>query len=267
MSVDTPSLESASPGPEPALECLLRMENLTVRYGDNVALSSVNLSLRTGDCLGIIGPNGAGKTTLLRVLLGLVAPSEGQLITATPAPRVGYVPQRLGFDMHFPLTVEEFLAINHPGRSLWLGGVPRSKRAAIERALDQVGAVDFRRQRLGTLSGGQLQRVLVGAALLQKPQLLLLDEPSAGIDHRGSEELLELLRELRKQSELTLIFVSHDLHLLSGLADTVACLNGSLCGLGPPEEILQEHLLGNVYGGRHLALAPYFRFPASSAES
>lgn len=266
MSVAAESSQSVIPRLEPRPE-LIRLKKLTVRYGATVALRSVDLSLRAGDCLGIIGANGAGKTTLLRVLLGLQPPSEGSVIMAKPAPRVGYVPQKLGFDMHFPLTVQEFLAINHPGRSSWFGGVPRSKLAAIEQALDQVGAEDLPRQQLGTLSGGQLQRVLVAAALLQKPQLLILDEPSTGIDHRGAEELQELLRTLRSQSGLTLVFVSHDLHLISGLAETVACINGTLCGLGRTEEILQEHLLGDAYGGRNLALAPYLKFPVSKVES
>lgn len=244
---------SAQIKPESKVECdarapLVRLENLTLRFGSQEALSQINLTIRQGDRLGVIGPNGAGKSTLLRVLLGLLPPSEGTVTMASPAPRVGYVPQRLGFDSHFPLTVEEFLVINHPGSSLWFGGVPRRRRSAIATVLEQVGAASLRRQLLGTLSGGEMQRVLVAAGLLQQPQLLILDEPSAGIDHQGSEDLLALLLDLHQRSNLALVFVSHDLHLVSGLADKVACLNGSLCALGAPEEILREHILGEDKG-------------------
>jgi len=233
---------------------LVSVQQLSVNYGDHTALSAVDLTLWPSDRLAVIGPNGAGKTTLLRALLGLVPASRGRIIWNPSSPRIGYVPQRLGFDSHFPMTAAEFLAVNHPGTSLWFGGVPRRKRAAIAEVLEKVGAASLARQMLGTLSGGQLQRVLIAAGLLQNPQIMILDEPSASIDHRGTEDLLALLLNLHRQDGITLLFVSHDWHLVNGLADRVACLNGTLCGVGTPAEILQEQLHGEVYGRAFSAL-------------
>jgi ABC-type Mn2+/Zn2+ transport system ATPase subunit len=232
---------------------LLQIENLGVCYGKKWALRGVDLDIWQGDLLAFIGPNGAGKSTLLKALLGLVPLAEGRIVKPARSPRIGYVPQKLALDAAFPLTVEEFLAINHPGSRVWLGGVPKSQRPAIDEALEKLGAAPFARQLVGTLSGGQFQRVLLAAALLQNPEVLLLDEPSASIDRRGSEELQLLLHDLHAQLNLTLIFVSHDLHFVSHLATRVGCLNQSFCGLGPPHEVLSEHFLMEAYGS---AVAP-----------
>ncbi len=232
---------------------LLQVEHLGVRYGSHWALRGVDLDIWPGDLLAFIGPNGAGKSTLLKALLGLVPPSEGRILKDDRPIRIGYVPQKLSFDASFPLTVEEFLAVSHPGPRAWFGGVPKKQRPAIMEALDRLQAAPLARQLLGTLSGGQFQRVLLAAALLQNPELLLLDEPSASIDRRGSEELQLLLHELHATLGLTIIFVSHDLHFVSHLATRVGCLNQNFCGLGPPHEVLSEHFLTEAYG---TALAP-----------
>lgn len=232
---------------------LLQIEHLGVRFGSHWALRGVDLDIWRGDRLAFIGPNGAGKSTLLKVMLGLLAPTEGRILRDGERITIGYVPQKLDFDASFPLTVGEFMAVNHPGHSAWFGGVPRRLRPGIAQALDQMKVAELERQVLGTLSGGQFQRVLVAAALLQEPQLLLLDEPSANIDRRGSEELQLLLHELQARRRLTLVFVSHDLHFVHHLAERVGCLNQSFCGLGPPHEVLSEHFLAEAYGA---ALAP-----------
>ncbi|MBL6764349.1 MAG: metal ABC transporter ATP-binding protein [Verrucomicrobiae bacterium] len=226
---------------------LLQLRDLSVTFGRSRALQDVSLTLRQGERLAVVGPNGAGKTTLLRVVLGLLPPTSGERKLSTPPPTIGYVPQRLHFDPEFPLTVEEFLAINQPGSRAWFGGVPRRHRAAIQEALEQTGALDLARQRLGTCSGGELQRILIAGALLQKPQLLVLDEPSANIDRRGIDTLSELLQNLHSDFGLTLLFVSHDFHFVANLADRVACLNGEICGIGSPEEMLDEHYLPGAY--------------------
>jgi len=227
---------------------LLRIERVGVRYGNHWALRGVDLEIRRGELLAFIGPNGAGKSTLLKALLGLVPLAEGRIIRDGPAPRIGYVPQKLALDSTFPLTVEEFLAVNHPGPRAWFGGVSKKQGPAIMAALARLGAADLSRQVIGTLSGGQFQRVLLAAALLQEPELLLLDEPAASIDRRGSEELQLLLHDLHKKLGLTIIFVSHDLHFVSHLATRVGCLNQNFCGLGPPHEVLSEHSLTEAYG-------------------
>ena len=238
---DTP-MQPGLAGISPSIS-LLQLHGVSVDFGRQPVLKGIDLTLRQGDRMAVVGPNGAGKTTLLRVVLGLLPPSRGERTVGTPPPTIGYVPQRLHFDPQFPLTVEEFVAINQPGPKTWYGGVPRRSRAAIADALQQTGALDLARQRLGACSGGELQRVLIAAALLQKPQLLVLDEPSANIDRCGVENLSELLRNLHSDLGLTLLFVSHNFHLVANLADHVACLNGELCGLGSPQEMLDEHYL------------------------
>lgn len=242
---------------------MLQLRDVSVNFGRQPALEGIDLTLERGDRLAVVGPNGAGKTTLLRVVLGLLPPSRGERILGTPPPSIGYVPQRLHFDPQFPLTVEEFLSINIPGSRAWFGGVARRHRTAIEEALEQTGTLDLARQRLGACSGGELQRVLIAAALLQKPQLLVLDEPSANVDRHGVDILSELLQNLHSDLRLTLLFVSHDFHFVADLADRVACLNRELCGLGSPREMLDGHYLAAGYRGTFTpgpAVAPEAEF-------
>lgn len=226
----------------------LRTKRLGVLYGSLWALREINLEICRGDLLAFIGPNGAGKSTLLKALIGLIEPTEGRLERVRADLRVAYVPQKLAFDLSFPITVGEFLTVSHPGRFLWWGGISRKHRGVIHEALDRLQVADQVHQKLGTLSGGQLQRVLIAAALLQNPEMLLLDEPAASIDRRGAEELQELLRSLHDREGMTLVFVSHDLHFVDHLARTVLCLNQTACALGTPQEVLTEAHLSTTYG-------------------
>ncbi len=249
MTAISPAAAAITTAPWTCRAPWLQMKNLGVRYGEQWALRGVDLDIWHGDLLAFIGPNGAGKSTLLRAMLGLVPAAEGSITWSDTKPRIGYVPQKLSLEAAFPLTVEEFMAINHPGSRTWFGGVPKRERPAIMEALERLGAADYSKQLIGTLSGGQFQRVLIAASLLQKPELLLLDEPSASIDRRGSEDLQLLLHDLHASLDLTIIFVSHDLHFVSHLATRVGCLNRNFCGLGPPHEVLSEHFLAEAYGG------------------
>jgi zinc transport system ATP-binding protein len=235
--------ESTTPG-----SVFLRTRDLGVRYGSVWALKGIDLEIRRGDLLAFIGPNGAGKSTLLKALIGLVEPTTGTMERVASGLRLAYVPQKLAFDLSFPITVGEFLTVSHPGRFLWWGGVSRRYRAAIAEVLDRLQVREQMHQKLGTLSGGQLQRVLIAAALLQNPELLLLDEPAASIDRRGAEELQELLRSLHEREGMTLVFVSHDLHFVDHLARTVLCLNQTACAVGSPQEVLTEAHLSTTYG-------------------
>jgi ABC-type Mn2+/Zn2+ transport system ATPase subunit len=228
---------------------LLQISGLGVRFGDQWALRGVNLDVWRGESLAFIGPNGAGKSTLLRALLGLVPMAEGRIIRSHAAGLAGYVPQQLHSLAGLPLTVEEYMAISHPGGRAWFGGVPRRQRASVYLALERLKVASLGRQVIGTLSGGQLQRVMLAAAMLSEPELLLLDEPSSSIDRRGTQQTLELLQELTACLRLTLVFVSHDLFFVRQLATRVGCLNQNFCGLGPPEEMLSEEYLSRTYGG------------------
>ncbi len=228
----------------------MQLEHVGVRYGKNWALQGVDLDIWRGDILAFIGPNGAGKSSLLRAILGLVPLAEGRIVLDShSAPlRIGYVPQRLDFDTSFPITVSEFLTLNLPQQPLWTRGLKQHQRHLKRQALARLQCEHVFEQKLGALSGGQFQRVLLAAALLREPELLLLDEPASNIDRRGSEDLHQLLLQLHADLGLTLIFVSHDVHFVSHLATRVGCLNQSFCGLGPPSEILCEHFLAETYG-------------------
>lgn len=242
---------------------LLAAESLGVRYGNFWALRQVSFGLSDGDAIGIIGPNGGGKSTLLKTLLGQIAPNEGEVRVSPEKPRIGYVPQKLAFDLSFPITVGEFLSVCLPETSFWFGGINRKYRKKIEETLEKAGAKNTLHQTLGSLSGGQLQRVLIASALLRTPKILFLDEPSASIDRKGTEELLQLLKELHSSEKVALLFVSHDLHFVSRLANRVLCLNQTCCALGSPEEILTPHHLGNTFGPNDIR----FSFPPPALAS
>ncbi len=244
-------------GNQPEAPSLLAAKSLGVRYGNFWALRQVSFGISDGDATAIIGPNGGGKSTLLKTLLGLIPPNEGEVVSSAEKPRIGYVPQKLAFDLSFPITVGEFLSVCLPETSFWFGGINRKYRKKIEATLDKTGAKNTLQQTLGSLSGGQLQRVLIAAALLRNPKILFLDEPSASIDRKGTEELLQLLQELHTKEGVSLLFVSHDLHFVSRLANQVLCLNQTSCALGSPEEILTPHHLGNTFGPNDIR----FSFP------
>ena len=228
---------------------LLQIQGLGVCYGAHWALRDFDLDVHPGDMVGIIGPNGGGKSTLFKAILGLVAPSAGRVVRPSGSLRIGYVPQHLTYDVSFPITVGEFLTVNYPGRFFWCGGIGRRQRDRITETLDRLHVADLIGQRLGTLSGGQFQRILLASALLQNPELLLLDEPSASVDRRGSDDLSDILEEIHRSTSLSVLFVSHDLHFVSHLAKTVCCLNQTCCAVGDPQTVLTEHLLAQTYGG------------------
>ncbi|MCX7712231.1 MAG: metal ABC transporter ATP-binding protein [Chthoniobacterales bacterium] len=225
---------------------LLQLKDICVRFGNLWALQNINLTLYPRDVLAIIGPNGGGKTTLLKTIAGILQPTSGQILSTSPPPKIGYVPQRLHFDLSFPITVAEFLALLLPNIPFWRKSYPKNfpslpyfKNFKIDQLIHK---------KLGDLSGGQLQRVLITAALLGNPDLLLLDEPAANIDQSGSNELSKLLASHQAQNPCSIVLVSHDLHFVSHLAQRVICLNSTICAIGSPEEVLNEHHLSTTFG-------------------
>ncbi|NSL63880.1 zinc ABC transporter ATP-binding protein ZnuC, partial [Yersinia pestis] len=201
---------------------LVTLNKISVTFGSRRVLNDISLSLRPGKILTLLGPNGAGKSTLVRVVLGLIPPSSGSLVRE-PGLRIGYVPQKLHLDATLPLTVSRFMRLK-----------PGVKKADILPALTRVQAAHL----LDThakLSGGENQRVLLARALLNRPQLLVLDEPTQGVDVNGQLALYDLIEQLRKELGCAVLMVSHDLHLVMAKTDEVLCLNQHICCSGAPE--------------------------------
>ncbi len=225
---------------------LVSVNNLSVRFGATEVLRDVNLNVEPGEIVTIVGPNGSGKTTLLRAVVG-AAPVASGGITHAPGLVMGYVPQRLHVDSTLPITVARFLRL--PGGA---------SRADMRAALDRAGVSNLADKQMSQLSGGQLQRVLLARALVAKPTLLLLDEPTAGLDQPGSAAFYRLIEEVRRETGCAVLMISHELHVVMSASDRVICLNGHVCCHGTPEHVSSapeyRALFGTGTGG---ALALY----------
>lgn len=244
------------------LEAAVRFEEVTVEYDGISILDRVSAIVPKGSCTAIIGPNGAGKTTLLLALLGEIS-YQGRIHTGPNGLRIGYVPQRLSFDRGMPLTVSEFLAMGFQKKPLWFGIHPKVQDRSRE-ALTLVKAEHLAGRKIGALSGGELQRVLLALALRQEPDLLVLDEPSAGVDFRGELIFCELLDTLRHATGLTQLMVSHDLATVTHHATHVICLNRKVAAEGPPRQTLTGENLTAIFG-MHMGLVSSRSMPENLA--
>ena len=228
-------------------------DNVSVTLGGVPILQAVSASVPAGSATAIIGPNGAGKTTLLLAMLGQVEYSGRIVLNAeSGSSRIGYVPQRLDFDRGMPITALDVMLLEQR-RPLWLGS-NRARRDEALAGLAAVGAEGLANRRLGALSGGELQRVLLALAIRQNPTVLILDEPSAGVDIAGGNLLCELLESLRIQRGFTQIMVTHDLSLVTAHSTHVICLNRRVTGQGPTQQTLRPEVLADTFG-IHLGLA------------
>ena len=222
----------------------LEAENIWVSFGsDQPVLEDVSFTIPEGSITAIIGPNGSGKTTLLKVLIGFLSPQTGKVWVLGKTPQqargeVAYVPQRFSFDKGFPITVLEFLQLSHPQFS----------KDEIARHLDHLGIADTLMMKLGTVSGGQLQRVLIARSMLGHPKILFLDEPAAGVDIAGAQTFYELVLHLHRRHEATVVMVSHELDVVARYADLVLCLNRKLVSQGRPLQVLTPDTLKELYG-------------------
>lgn len=256
---DSHTLSAASvgaPGSSHAADerpCCTRLIGLEVRLGAAPILENVNLHIHCGECTAIVGPNGAGKTTLLRALIGEL-PHGGRLIF-TPAaspepgrrPRIGYVPQRMELDRSTPLTVRDLFAAATRRRPVWLGA-SRELRATALAALERVNGAAWLDWRLGQLSCGQMQRVLLALALVPVPELLLLDEPLAGMDRRATLLFYRIVSELRRDMDLSILLVSHDLETVTLVADRLVLLNRTVLEDGPCAAVLATPACRELFG-------------------
>ncbi len=217
---------------------LIEAKNISVRAGRKLLLENVSVTISGGEIVTVIGPNGGGKTTLLRALVGAVSLSSGVVIKR-PDLRVGYAPQRLMIEASMPITVDRFLAL--------AGSNTKADRIS---ALERTDTFHLRQTSMASLSGGETQRVLIARALLRKPNLLILDEPTQGLDQQGEEDFYALLRGIRAGSGAAVLMVSHDLHVVMAGSDRVICLNGHVCCSGAPETVSVDPTYLNLFGSR-----------------
>ena len=226
---------------------LIEASGLTIHHGPQIALSGVDFRIAPGEIVTVLGPNGSGKSTLLRALLGIIAPTSGQIVRA-PGLRIGYVPQKLAIERNLPLTVRRFLSLP-----------TRVSDADAMAALAQTGVDEsLAGRQLGALSGGQLQRVLLARALLSHPQLLVLDEATQGLDQPGEAAFYRLIETIRARTGAAILMVSHDLHVVMAASDRVVCLNGHVCCEGTPRVVSSAPEYRALFGlGTQGALALY----------
>jgi zinc transport system ATP-binding protein len=232
------------------MERVLEVRDLSVRFGRTVILHVLSFSVERGHALAILGPNAAGKTVLFRALIGAI-PYDG-IIRWADGTRIGYVPQKLDLERDVPMTGVDFLRaraalVPRPVNSRTRARQDRN--ATVFRALELVGVSrSAANQPIGTLSGGQFQRLLVAFALVGDPNVLLLDEPTAGVDEPGQERLNELVRRLQQEQGLTVLFISHELSVVYRYATDVLCLSRDRVCVGPPKTVLTPDLLHEMYG-------------------
>lgn len=233
--------------------CCIRIEQLSVRLGEASILERVNLHVNCREILAIVGPNGAGKTTLLKAMLGVV-PYAGRIHwqirgESRERARIGYVPQTLDFDRDAPVSVADLLASAVSRRPVWLG-LNRPDRNEIAGRLEAVSAGHLVGRRIGDLSGGELQRVLLCLALTAAPDLLLLDEPVSGIDAAGTELFLSIVTRLRDSLDIAVVIVTHDLLGIAPHANRMLLLNRMVVAEGTPEAVLASPHISEVFSGR-----------------
>ena len=209
-------------------ETLLRASNLRYTAGKRLILDDISFELRRAEITTIIGPNGAGKSTLTNIVNGLISNFEGEIERA-PGLRIGYLPQKVYVNTLMPLSVARLLRLTH-----------NASAQEIEHALAQTGVNHLRQRQVGSLSEGELKRVLLARTTLGQPDLIVLDEPTAGVDISGEIRMYELIGELRTQLQCAVLLVSHDLHLVMSKTDQVLCLNQHLCCSGMPESVSQH---------------------------
>lgn len=226
---------------------ILRLANVSFGYHRELALDKVNLEIKEGDFMGIIGPNGSGKTTLLRIILGLIKPKSGKVFRSWQ--KIGYVPQKTAsLRTNFPITVEEIVSMGRISPFKFFLGFSQKDKTAVHKALESVGMEKCKKNLVNELSGGQQQRVFIARALAREPDLLLLDEPTVGVDIKAQEEFYDFLQKLNQELKLTLILVSHDIDAIAKEVKTLVCLNRKLIFHGSPKDFIKKDYLAKLYG-------------------
>ncbi len=232
-------------------EPIVELKDATCGYNGQPVISEVNLSIMPGDFVGLLGPSGSGKTTLLRSVLGAVDLYRGEVMvdgvsTAQKRPRVGYVPQLETIDWNFPVTVEEVVLMGRTMDNLLFPWHRRRDRKLALDMLEQLGISHLVRRHIRELSGGQQQRVFLARALVSSPRLLLLDEPTAGVDIKTRDDVMHLLHELNHQG-VTIIMTTHEINAVAAHLPWVVCLNGRILAEGPPAQVFTPETFRLTY--------------------
>jgi zinc transport system ATP-binding protein len=222
--------------PQDAAGVLIGAENVSVTLGGREVLRDLTFSIRRGEIVTVVGPNGSGKSTFIRALIGAVPSSRGRVRMVADL-AIGYVPQRLHIDPTFPITVARFLALPL-----------RRDRAEIAAGLARVGLADLGRRQMTELSGGQFQRVLLARALLGRPDILILDEPTQSLDQPATAAFYRLIEEVRADLSCAVLMVSHDLHVVMSASDRVICVNGHICCEGTPTVVSEAPEYRALFG-------------------
>lgn len=210
------------------MQSLVSTQNVFVEFNHQTVLKNISFSIETGKIVTLLGPNGAGKSTLVKLVLGLLKPTSGS-INRKPNLTIGYVPQKLKLDTTLPLTVKRFMQLNK-----------NIANSEIVHILERVNAAHLLNKTMHQLSGGETQRVLLAQALIKKPDLLILDEPTQGVDVNGQIALYNLIANAKKEFDCAVLMVSHDLHLVMAKTDIVICLNKHICCVGAPSLISSD---------------------------
>lgn len=235
---------------------IIEVKHISYAYAEEEVLHDINLNVHQGDFLGVIGPNGGGKTTLLKIVLGLLKPTAGSIRLFGQDTRdfrdwkrIGYVPQKAtDFDPAFPATVREIVAMGRYAQRGLFHFLTKDDYKVVDKALDQVEMRPYHDRIIGDLSGGQQQRVFIARALASEPEVILLDEPTVGVDLKTQEEFYALLAKLNRDLSLTLVLISHDIDVVASQATEVAWINRRLIYYGSPVEFVRENRVADLYG-------------------
>jgi ABC-type Mn2+/Zn2+ transport system ATPase subunit len=235
------------------LQPIVSLHGVTVAYGRTTVLHDVSLTLPKGSFTGLVGPSGSGKTTLLRTLMGQVVPVRGQVRvngttvgSGSPPSRIGYVPQLETVDWNFPVTVEQVVLMGRIRSMGWQPWPSVADRALMGALLERLGLATLARNHIRELSGGQQQRVFLARALISNPWLLLLDEPTSGVDVKTRNDVMALLHELNQQG-MSIILTTHDLNSIAAHLPQVVCINGRVVAHGRPDDVFSPQILSETY--------------------
>ena len=247
------AVTTVAPGLAADPEETLAVEGVSVRLGGREVLHDVRFSIRAGEFVGLIGSNGAGKTTLLRVILGLQKPSAGQVrfgdaARAGRGRAVGYVPQKIELDPDMPLRARDLVGLGIDGHRFGIPVPSRGRRALVDETLRAVGAAAFADARVGTLSGGEQQRVMIAHALIGKPRMLLMDEPLANLDIRSEQEIVSLLARISKERRIAVLISAHEINPLLPVMDRVVYMAAGRAASGTTSEVVRPEVLTRLYG-------------------